>query len=97
MRPQLRKQVVWWRKQPPGKYPSPFLDENPYYVAPYLVASRQARALSTQLFDEADRITTEANRYELMSVLLAFGLFILGTAAVVKALGFRLETLATGR
>jgi hypothetical protein len=96
MRPELRRQVDWWRAQPPGKYPNPFQDENPYYKAPFLVAARQARELSTRLFGESDRITTEANRYELMSVILALGLFLLGIGAVLKALGFRLAIAAMG-
>lgn len=96
MRPELRRAVEWWRKQPPGKYPNPFQDEDPYYSAPFLDASRQARTLSTQLFAEADRITTEANRYELMTVILALGLFLLGIAAVVKILGIRLGLLGAG-
>jgi hypothetical protein len=96
MRPELRMQVEWWSEQPPGKYPNPFQDEDPYYTAPYLVALREARSLSTRLFGEADHITIEANRYELITVLLALGLFILGIAAVVKSYGFRLGMLGAG-
>jgi hypothetical protein len=96
MRPELRRQVVWWTTQPLGKYPSPFVAEDPFYKPSYLIGGRQARQISIDLFNEGDKITREANRYELMTVILALGLFILGIAAVVKALWFRFSVLGIG-
>jgi hypothetical protein len=96
MRPELRKQVLWWRDQPPGKYPSPFVDPDPYYHPKYLIGGRQLRATSQRLFLESASIYTEANRFDLVGVVLAGSLFLLGVAAVVRELRFRLTLLTVG-
>jgi hypothetical protein len=96
MRPELQRQVEWWSRQPRGKYDTPFVREDPYYTPHYLVGGRQARDLSRALFVESDRINRDANKYELLTVILACGLFLLGIAAVLRAFHFRVALLTVG-
>jgi hypothetical protein len=95
-RPELKAEIRWWRRQASGRYATPFVKDDPYNVDKYLSAGRQLRAISDQLFSAADGIAVDANRYELLTVILAASLFMLGLAGVLRDLRFRLTLLVMG-
>jgi hypothetical protein len=96
MRPELQRETAWWRKQKRGLYPTPFVKQDPAYHPQFLIHGREARVLSRDLFAESDRIDSDANRYELITVILAASLFLLGVAGVMRDLRFRIALLVMG-
>lgn len=94
MSPQLRAAVVWWANQ--DKYKSPFVDANPKYKQEDFTLGSKLGERSNELFVEAKKTHKTSNRYELVTVILAAALFMLGVAGVLRHYGLRLAFFAIG-
>jgi hypothetical protein len=94
MSPQLRAAVVWWADQ--DKYKTPFVDANPKYKQTELTLGNTLSDQSNALFEDAKKTHKTSNRYELVTVILAAALFMLGVAGVLRHLGLRLAFFAIG-
>jgi hypothetical protein len=94
MSPQLRAAVVWWAGQ--DKYKTPFVDANPEYKQTEFTLGNKLSDQSNALFEDAKGTHKTSNRYELVTVILAAALFMLGVAGVLRHLGLRLAFFAIG-
>jgi hypothetical protein len=95
MSPQLRAAVIWWSNQ--DKYSSPFVEANPKYKNDDdFVLGDSLSDQSNELFAEAKKTHKTSNRYELVTVILAAALFMLGVAGVLRHYGLRLAFFAIG-
>ena len=91
MSPHLRAAVIWWSKQ--DKYATPFVDANPKYRNADFVLGNKLSETSNELFVEAKRTHKTSNRYELVTVILAVALFLLGVAGVMHIHALRVAFL----
>jgi len=94
MSPQLRAAVIWWSNQ--DKYKTPFVDANPKYEQTDFELGDNLSERSNALFDDAKRTHKTSNRYELVTVILAAALFMLGVAGVLRHYWFRVVFFAIG-
>jgi hypothetical protein len=94
MSPQLRAAVIWWSKQ--DKYATPFVDANPKYKAEDFVLGNKLSETSNELFVEAKGTHKTSNRYELVTVIAAVALFLLGVAGVMHIYALRVAFLVIG-
>jgi hypothetical protein len=95
MRPDLRAAVLWWADQ--DKYKTPFVDANPKYEQQESFAlGNQLSEQSNELFKDAQKTHKTSNRYDLVTVILAAALFMLGVAGVLRHLGLRLAFFTIG-
>jgi hypothetical protein len=94
MSPQLRAAVVWWANQ--DKYKTPFVDANPKYKQEDFILGNKLSDRSNDLFAEAKKTHKTSNRYELVTVILAAALFMLGVAGVLRHYGLRLAFFTIG-
>jgi len=94
MSPELKAAVVWWAKQ--DKYKTPFVDANPKYKPTDFVLGNKLSDQSNELFAEAKKTHKTSNRYELVTVILAAALFMLGVAGVLRHYGLRLAFFTIG-
>jgi hypothetical protein len=94
MSPQLRAAVVWWANQ--DKYKTPFVDANPKYEQTEFELGDTLSERSNTLFEEAKKTHKTSNRYELVTVVLAAALFMLGVAGVLRHFGLRVAFFAIG-
>jgi hypothetical protein len=95
MTPNLRSAVTWWSDHS-SKYPSPFVDANPKYDRSDFKLGNTLADRSNELFKDAQGTHKTSNRYELVTVVLAAALFMLGIAGVLRHFGLRLAFLAIG-
>jgi hypothetical protein len=94
MSPQLRAAVVWWAKQ--DKYKTPFVDANPKYKHAEFDLGNNLSERSNALFEDAKKTHKTSNRYDLVTVILAAALFMLGLAGVLRHYGLRLAFFTIG-
>jgi hypothetical protein len=94
MSPQLKAAVLWWAKQ--EKYKTPFVDANPHYKQTDFILGNKLSDQSNELFVEAKKTHKTSNRYELVTVILAAALFMLGVAGVLRHYGLRLAFFTIG-
>jgi hypothetical protein len=94
MSPQLRAAVVWWANQ--DKYKTPFVDANPKYKPAEFALGDNLSERSNALFEDAKETHKTSNRYDLVTVVLAAALFMLGVAGVLRHFGLRLAFFAIG-
>jgi hypothetical protein len=94
MSPHLRAAVIWWSKQ--DKYATPFVDANPKYRNADFVLGNKLSETSNELFVEAKGTHKASNRYELVTVIAAVALFLLGVAGVMHIHTLRVAFLAIG-
>ncbi len=94
MSPQLRAAIVWWANQ--DKYKSPFVDANPKYKQEDFILGSKLGERSNALFEDAKKTHKTSNRYELVTVILAAALFMLGVAGVMRHRGLRIAFFAIG-
>jgi hypothetical protein len=94
MSPQLRAAVIWWSKQ--DKYATPFVDANPQYKNEDFALGNKLSERSNALFVEAKGTHKTSNRYELVTVISAVALFLLGVAGVMHIHAVRVAFLAIG-
>jgi len=94
MSPTLRAAVLWWAGQ--DKYPTPFVDANPKYKQTDFILGNRLSDQSNALFRDAKKTHKTSNRYELVTVILAAALFMLGVAGVLRHWGLRLAFFGIG-
>lgn len=94
MSPQLRAAVIWWANQ--DKYKTPFVDANPKYEQAEFDLGNNLSEQSNALFEEAKQTHKTSNSYDLVTVVLAAALFMLGVAGVLRHYGLRLAFFAIG-
>jgi hypothetical protein len=94
MSPQLRAAVVWWANQ--DKYKTPFVDANPKYKQVEFDLGNTLSERSNTLFEEAKKTHKTSNEYDLVTVILAAALFMLGVAGVLRHYGLRLAFFMIG-
>lgn len=94
MSPHLRAAVIWWSKQ--DKYATPFVDANPKYRNADFVLGNKLSETSNELFVEAKGTHKTSNRYELVTVIAAVALFLLGVAGVMHIHALRVAFLVIG-
>lgn len=94
MSPQLRAAVVWWAGQ--DKYATPFVDANPKYKQEDFALGNTLSDKSNELFVEAKKTHKTSNRYELVTVISAMALFLLGLAGVLHIYTLRVVFLLIG-
>ena len=94
MSPQLRAAVIWWSNQ--DKYKTPFVDANPKYKQEDFALGDSLSERSNALFVDAKKTHKTSNRYELVTVILAAALFMLGVAGVLRHYWLRVTFFAIG-
>ena len=92
--PQLRAAVIWWSNQ--NKYATPFVDANPKYKQEDVAIGNKLSDRSNELFTEAKKTHKTSNRYELVTVISAIALFLLGVAGVMHIFALRVVLLGIG-
>lgn len=95
MRPQLRAAVRWWANSTKN-YPSPFVDANPKFDQSNFGLGNRLSAASNKFFAEAQKTHKTSNRYDLVTVIAAAALFMLGVAGVIRRYSLRIAFFAIG-
>jgi hypothetical protein len=97
MRDELIAAIDWW-EQPENfdAYYSPFVEENPtYIIADYTEAEALVEDTDAS-YDEAKDAAGYGDTYNLIAVLLAASLFVLGIAGSFRAMPIRLAMILAG-
>lgn len=95
MSDQLVAGIEWWETDG-DDFDTPFVDENPAYV---IESFKQADELTEQTdasFEEGKRANKTGDKYNLITVLLAASLFVLGIATSFKVLRVRAGLIGIG-
>lgn len=95
MRPQLRAAVRWWANTP-NKFSTPFVDTNPKFDQSNFGLGNRLSSQSNTLFAEAKKTHDKSNRYDLVTVIAAAALFMLGVAGVIRRYALRIAFFAIG-
>ena len=91
----LASAIEWWETEG-ADFDSPFVEENPNYV---LAAFEDGAALDEEAnahFAAAEAADQEGAQYDLLLVILAVVLFLLGMVGVVRGRGLRLGLFGVG-
>lgn len=91
----LASAIEWWETDG-ADFDSPFVEENPNYV---LSAFEEGAALDEEAaahFAAAETADAEGDQYDLLLVILAVVLFLLGMVGVVRGRGLRLGLFGVG-
>ena len=82
MSPELAASVDWWEDQPhAASTPTPFTADNPHWSNPQHDAAKKLDAQAEAKFAEADRIDALSTAFDILSIILAIGLFLFGVAS----------------
>lgn len=85
MTPELASVIDWWEAQPTSSgIATPFTSKNPNWGNPQFVAAQQLDAESEAHFFEADRIDALGVAFDILSIIIAIGLFLFGVASLVR-------------
>lgn len=95
MSPDLKAAVVWWSDHSKN-HPTPFVPANPKWNRSELVLGNKLANESERLFSSAQQTHKTSNRYDLVTVILAAALFLLGIAGVINRFSLRLGFLGIG-
>jgi hypothetical protein len=95
MSPDLKAAVIWWSGHS-NKYSTPFVAANPKWNRSELALGNKLSDESKLLFAAAQGTHKTSNRYDLVTVILAAALFLLGVAGVIRRFSLRLGFLAIG-
>jgi hypothetical protein len=87
-----------WYEQPENydAYWSPFVEENPFYTIPEYDTARQLEEEVDVHYEEGEEANSTGDTYNLITVLLAASLFVLGIAGSFNILATRIVTIAVG-
>ncbi len=95
MSDQLFEAIEWWETDG-AEFDTPFVDENPdYVIESYEIADELALA-TDESFEEGQAANETGDKYNLITVLLAAALFVLGIATSFKVLPVRIGLIAIG-
>jgi hypothetical protein len=95
MSPDLKAAVIWWSEHS-KKYTTPFVEANPKWNRSELALGNKLANASEHLFASAQQTHKTSNRYDLVTVILAAALFLLGVAGVLNRFSLRLGFLGIG-
>lgn len=95
MRPQLRAAVRWWANTT-NKFSTPFVDANPKFDQSNFGLGNRLSSQSNKLFAEAKKTHDKSNRYDLVTVIAAAALFMLGVAGVIRRYSLRIAFFSIG-
>lgn len=96
MRDELVAALEWWEQQPDDGPDTPFVDENPsYLVTEYDQADTLIEDVN-ESYEAGQKANETGDKYNLIAVLLAASLFVLGIAGSFKVLTMRLIAIAVG-
>ncbi len=85
MSPELGAAVEWWIDQPDDSgFDSPFVEENPEWSNALYDEAAALDESSQAFFDGADQADTDADSFDLLTVILAIALFFLGVAGLSR-------------
>lgn len=97
MRDELIAAIEWW-EQPENleAYYSPFVEENPNYVIAEYTDAEALTEDTDASYDDAKEAAGHGDTYNLIAVLLAASLFVLGIAGSIRAMPVRLTMILVG-
>lgn len=86
MRPELVAAIEWWEATPdgPDSPTSPFVPENPNWTDAESVKAAELNAQAVTQVQTAERLDKRGDSFDLVTVILATSLFLLGIASVFK-------------
>ena len=95
MSDQLFAAIEWWETEG-AEFDTPFVEENPNYVIESYVLADELAAATDDAFDAGQEANKTGDTYNLITVLLAAALFVLGIATSFKVLPVRIGLIAIG-
>lgn len=96
MSDQLIAAIEWWERPENQDYYSPFVDENPNYVLESYTQADELSAETDDAFVAGQDANDTGDKFNLITVLLAASLFVLGISNGFKVLSMRLATIGIG-
>jgi hypothetical protein len=95
MSDQLVAAIEWWETDGID-YDTPFVEENPDYVIESYVLADDLATATDEAFEAGQDANKTGDTYNLITVLLAAALFVLGIATSFKVLPVRMGLIAIG-
>jgi len=95
MSDQLFEAIEWWETNG-AEFDTPFVDENPDYVIESYEIAEELALATDESFEEGQAANETGDKYNLITVLLAAALFVLGIATSFKVLPVRMGLIAIG-
>jgi hypothetical protein len=95
MSEQLVSAIEWWETDG-AEFDTPFVEENPNYVIESYTLADDLSAATDASFEEGESANEIGDKYNLITVLLAAALFVLGIATSFKVLPVRIGLIAIG-
>lgn len=96
MSDELIAAIEWWELPENQVYYSPFVDENPNYVLDSYTQADELSAATDDAFQAGKDANAVGDKYNLITVLLAASLFVLGISAGFKVVSMRLAIICIG-
>lgn len=96
MRDELVAAIEWWEEQPGDEFLTPFVEENPNWVIPAYVLADDLAEDTDDFFLDGEEANKTGDTYNLITVLLAASLFVLGIATTFRVLRMRMIVIAVG-
>ena len=95
MSDQLVSAIEWWETDG-AEFDTPFVDENPAYVIESYTLADDLATATDDSFEEGKSANETGDKYNLITVLLAAALFVLGITTSFKVLPVRAGLIAVG-
>lgn len=95
MSDQLFAAIEWWETDG-AEFDTPFVEENPNYVIESYELADELALATDEAFAEGEDANSTGDTYNLITVLLAAALFVLGIATSFKVLPVRMGLIAIG-
>jgi len=95
MSDQLVAAIEWWETDG-EEFDTPFVDENPNYVIESYQLADELSDATDEAFEDGKSANETGDKYNLITVLLAAALFVLGIATSFKVLPVRMGLIAIG-
>ena len=96
MRDKLVAAIEWWEGQPEDEFLTPFVEENPNWVIPAYALADELAVATDDAFIASEEANDTGDTYNLITVMLAASLFVLGIATTFRVLKMRMVVLAVG-
>ena len=95
MSDQLFAAIEWWETDG-AEFDSPFVEENPNYAIESYALADELAAATDESFASGEEANKTGDTYNLITVLLAAALFVLGIATSFRVLPVRIGLIAIG-
>jgi hypothetical protein len=96
MSDQLIAAIEWWELPENQDFYSPFVDENPNYVLDSYIQADELSEATDESFQAGQAANNTGDKYNLITVLLAASLFVLGIATGFRIVTMRLAIIGIG-